>query len=256
VNCLTVRRHGEISEWVLTRPHVRNALNPDLVRSLAAELHRAESSGDTRAVVLRGEGASFCAGADLSYLRGFDVDAAPTPFLRTIWDLTIAMEASSLVFVAALHGHAVAGGLELALACDVVLADEGTLIGDGHVRNDLLPAGGASARMTRCLGWGTANWLALSGQLIDVSAPALAGWIHRITSREQLVPDALETAAQLAATPRTAQRRYKTLLAAQRGAATVDERERELRTFDDHWKAENVRGALDAFLSKKKVHPA
>lgn len=256
MNCLAVRRHGEVSEWVLTRPHVRNALDPDLVRSLARELHRSERSGDTAVVVLRGDGASFCAGADLSYLRRFDEDAAPTPFLRTIWDLTTAMEASPIVFVAALHGHAVAGGLELALACDVVLAAEGTLIGDGHVKNDLLPAGGASARLTRCLGWGTANWLALSGQLIDVSAPTLAGWIHRITSREHLVSDALQTAGRLAAVPRAAQGRYKTLLGAQRGSATADERERELRMFDAHWEDENVRAALDAFLSKPKANPA
>src|SRR3954447_4657307 len=158
MTALIVERHGSVETWTLNRPHVHNALDKELVELLNQSLRSAEMSG-IDVVVLRGSGPSFCAGADLSLLASFRTgsDNEPTPreHLRAIWDVTTAMERSPMAFVAVLHGHAVAGGLELALACDVVLAATGTLIGDGHVRRDLMPGGGASVRMERNLGRAT-----------------------------------------------------------------------------------------------------
>jgi enoyl-CoA hydratase len=244
---------GVAEEWTLNRPHVRNALNPALVGAMHKALKAAEESG-VRVVVLRGNGPSFCAGADLQYLQAHDAPAGETPrhFLSSIWDLTIAMENSPVVFVAALHGHAVAGGLELALACDVVLADEETLIGDGHVGRNLLAGGGASARLERSLGRSTAFWLALTGTLLPARDPAFAGWLRSATPVGKLDAGIEAVVDQLLRVPAPAQQAYKRVLQAQVPPPSETERDRELDAFDRHWVEQNVPETLRLFLNKNR----
>ena len=98
------------------------------------------------------------------------------------------MERSPVTFVAVLHGHAIAGGLELALACDVVVASVGTLIGDGHVRRCLMPGGGASVRMERAFGRATSSWLALTGELLPAEDPAFGSWLRTVEAPENWAP--------------------------------------------------------------------
>ena len=125
----------------------------------------------------------------------------PRDHLEAIWDLTLAMESSSVTFVAVLHGHAIAGGLELALACDVVVASIGTLIGDGHVRRSLLPGGGASARMERGLGRATSSWLALTGELLRAEDPVFASWLRKVEAPEGLDAAVTSIVTSLTAVP-------------------------------------------------------
>jgi enoyl-CoA hydratase/carnithine racemase len=125
---------------MLNRPQQRNALDAKLIDALTTALTDAEHDASTRVVLIAGAGPSFCAGADLRHLLSLhEAGHTPVPFLRTVSALTRRLETSPLPIVAVLHGHAVAGGLEIALACDVVVAEAGTLIGDGHIRNHLLP---------------------------------------------------------------------------------------------------------------------
>jgi enoyl-CoA hydratase/carnithine racemase len=244
---------GRAETWTLNRPYVRNALNPSLIDAMHQALSSAEASG-VRVVVLRGSGPSFCAGADLQYLQTYEATAGETPrdFLQSIWDLTIAMERSPIVFVAALHGHAVAGGMELALACDVVLADEKTLIGDGHVGRNLIAGGGASARMERSLGRGTASWLALSGALLPAGDPALSAWLQRVTPAGGLEAGIEAVLAQLLNVPATAQQAYKRVLQSQVPPPGEEHRDRELDAFERHWIEQNVPEALRLFLNKNR----
>lgn len=212
-----------------------------------------EEQHGTEVVVLRGEGSSFCAGADLKFLQSHDSsrDATPRAFLSSIWDLTIAIEQSDITFVAALHGHAIAGGMELALACDLVLAATGTLIGDGHVRNNLLPGGGASARMERAMGRGVATWLALSGRFVAAEDPRLAGWLQDVVPAHELSVATDRVVDQLLDVPSAARRRYKHLLNGQNGP-TASDRDRELDAFDRHWAREDVPAALRSFLARNR----
>ena len=244
---------GGAEAWTLNRPHVRNALNPSLVEAMHEALKAAEESG-VRVVVIKGNGPTFCAGADLQYLQTYEATVGETPrdFLRSIWDLTIAMEHSPIVFVAALHGHAVAGGLELALACDVVLADEKTLIGDGHVAKNLLAGGGASARLERSLGRSTAFWLALTGTLLPAGDPAFAGWLRSATPAGRLDAGIDAVVDQLLSVPAPAQQAYKRLLQAQVPPPSEVHRDRELDAFERHWVEQNVPETLRLFLNKNR----
>lgn len=245
--------HPRAETWLLNRPRVHNALNPDLVRAMHQALRRAEAA-DRRVVLLRGAGPSFCAGADLTFLGGHDPGLQETPraFLEEIWDLTLAMERSPVVLVAALHGSVVAGGLELALACDVVLAAEGARIGDGHVRNNLVPGGGASARMERALGRGTAAWLGLTGELLPAADPGFAGWLRAVVPDDGLDAAARSTVERILAVHTPAQRRYKRLLHVNAAAPDEADKKAELDEFDRHWLEQDVPAALRTFRTRKR----
>lgn len=247
---LDAQHDGTVENWTLNRPRSRNALNAPLVCQLAAALHAAEHA-DVQVVVLRGNGPTFCAGADLSLLATHDPTRLQTPraHLTAIWDLTLAIEASPIVFVSVLHGHAIAGGLELALATDIVLATYGTQIGDGHVRRHLLPGGGASTRMGRELGRGTAAWLALSGQSMPAEHPAFSSWLRAVVTAEELDAMVATTVSDLLAVPAPARRSYKQLLAQTDPGPTATERDLELDAFDRHWMSNDVASELRIFLS-------
>lgn len=248
---LIVERDGPVETWTLNRPAVRNALDRRLVARLHAALAGAEAVG-TEVVVLRGAGPSFCAGADLALLSSYDAGTTPRDHLTSIWDLTLAMERSTIVFVAELHGHAVAGGLELALACDIVLAATGTLIGDGHVRRSLQPGGGASARMERNLGRATSTWLALTGELIPAEDRAFGSWLRAVVPAPELANATAEVVAALLAVPASARSGYKQLLNQTHGALAATDRDRELDAFDRHWRANDVPAVLRTFLTKNR----
>ena len=251
---LLVERRGQVETWTLNRPGVRNALDQRLVALLRVALASAEAT-DVDVVVLCGQGPSFCAGADLSLLSTYDGANGQTPrdHLEAIWDLTLAMESSSVTFVAVLHGHAIAGGLELALACDVVVASVGTLIGDGHVRRSLLPGGGASNRMERGLGRATSSWLALTGELLPAEDAAFASWLRRVEAPEGLDAAVTSIVTSLSAVPASARAAYKRLLDQTHGGLTTTDRDRELDAFDRHWLANDVPHALRAFLNKNRA---
>ncbi|MGY0390668.1 enoyl-CoA hydratase/isomerase family protein [Nocardioides sp. WG-D5] len=247
---LHTRRTGDIETWTLNRPESRNALDPELVGALNRQVSRAEDDR-IRVVILTGAGAGFCAGADLAYLLECAHSGdSPRPHLRDICDLTLAMEASPIVFIAALHGFAVAGGLEIALACDLVIAAAGTRIGDGHVKNNLIAGGGASVRLPPKLGSGMAAWLALTGELVPAEDLARrTGWLHDVVAPDALLDTAHTMATVLTSRPAGAQHRYKRLIVND-PAVTAAALTRELDMFEEHWNGSDVATDLIRFLGR------
>ncbi|WP_207841605.1 enoyl-CoA hydratase/isomerase family protein [Williamsia soli] len=249
---VVVTRTGAVRTLTLNRPHRRNALNANLIDALEIELSAAENDDNTRVVILAGSGRSFCAGADLQYfLELREEHGTPIEFLRRVSALITRFETSPLPVVAALHGHAVAGGLELALGCDVVVAADDTLIGDGHVRNNLLPAGGSSVRLPRKVGDAMARWLSLTGDLVTPDRLAATGWIHTVVPATELYETALHIAQQLAERSGPAQSNFKTLLSDLTTMNSIDGLARELDAFEEHWAANDVPTDLGAFLNRK-----
>jgi enoyl-CoA hydratase len=253
---LLASRAGDVETWTLNRPGSRNALDPSLVGALTQQLSRAEDDG-VRVVILTGSGAGFCAGADLAYLlECAEGGHSPRPHLRDICDLTLAMEASPIVFIAALHGFAVAGGLEVALACDVVIAAAGTRIGDGHVKNNLIAGGGASVRMPSKLGSSLATWLALTGELVPAEELARrTGWLHDVVAPDALLEAAHAMATVLTSRPAGAQHRSKRLIVMD-PTATAAALSRELDMFEEHWSSSDVATDLIRFLGRSTPRPS
>jgi enoyl-CoA hydratase len=250
---LRVEQHGSVRRLVLNRPRQRNALNAELIEALTAALTDADQDAATHAVLLAGAGPSFCAGADLRHLLALhEAGDTPMSFLRTVSGFTRRLETSRLPIVAALHGHAVAGGLEIALACDVVIAEVGTLIGDGHIRNQLVPGAGASVRMRARLGDALGRWLALSGDLMPAERLSSAGWLHAVVEPGHGVTEGQRLAEILAAAANPAQSAYKRLFADLDESTSLEAGlDRELDAFGRHWASHDVSQALREFLIRR-----
>lgn len=251
---LLIEQRASVRWLRLNRPHRRNALDPSLIDALNEALTEAEADLGTTVLVISGQGPSFCAGADLRHLVHFSEQGRnPVEFLSRISALFSRLEASELPVVAALHGHVIAGGLELALACDVVIAAQNTLIGDGHVRNQLLPAGGASVRLPRRVGPGLARYLMLTGELVPAAELRTSGWLHRLVHAERLESTVQHVAEQLAAAAGPAQSHVKRLLTHTEAVSPEEGLETELQTFAAHWDSAPVADALRAFLGKRSA---
>jgi enoyl-CoA hydratase len=241
------------ARWLrLNRPHRHNALDPALIAALETALSDAMADNRTRVVVIAAAGKSFCAGADLRHLldltsRGED----PLAFLARISGCFTQIERAPKPVVAALHGHVVAGGLELALACDVVVAQAGTLIGDGHVRNALLPGGGASVRLPRKVGEPLARWLVLTGELLPAEAFLPGGFIRAVASPEDFDDLVTEVVDSLDGAGEGTHARAKYLLHRWHETTAQDALDRELDVFAEHWRTADIAGALTRFVDKK-----
>ena len=174
------------------------------------------------------------------------------PFLRTVSDFTRQIEDSPLPVVAVLHGHAVAGGLEIALACDAVLAETGTLIGDGHIRNHLVPGAGSAVRMRRKLGDSLGRWLGLSGELLAAERFLAAGWLHSVVEPGQGADAGLRVAQTLATAANPAQSAMKRLFAELDQVPGVGMGlALELDAFDRHWASCDVPRELRRFFGRR-----
>lgn len=176
-----------IARLTLNRPEAMNAMSPDLMAGLTAGLDEIEESDSVRAVVVTGAGPAFCAGGDLKFFRetlGAGRRAAFIGFLRQGQAVMRRLERLPVPTIAAVNGVAVAGGLELILCCDLIVAAESARIGDGHAKFGIIPGGGSSIRLPRKLPVAVAKQLLYTGELVAPAELARWGLINRV------VPDA------------------------------------------------------------------
>ena len=185
-----------VARLTMNRADRRNALTPELLDALHRGLQELDASQAVRAVVLRGAGRSFCAGADLATSFGPGARDAPDLGAHRLWD---AMAHGAKPIVAAVQGHAITGGLLLAVCCDIVIAAEGTLFQDTHASLGLVPTGGETQRLPRILGLFKARELMLTSAPIPAEEAWRLGLVARVVPLSDLDPIAVEVASALAA---------------------------------------------------------
>ena len=248
---LLVHRRDDVLHLRLNRPERRNALNPELVAALEAAVASAVSDPTLRAVVITGEGPSFCAGADLNQLHAAARDGRdPMPFLRAVSTCFDRIEQAPVPVVAVLHGHAVAGGLELALACDIVLAHTATLIGDGHVSNGLLPAGGSTIRLARKVGEPLARWLMLTGQLLPAEDFVTSGFVNRVVDPDRAEAALSDVLDALREPSKSSQQQLKSAINEQSRLAHAHALQVEHDAFVRNWDDSRLARALRRFADR------
>jgi enoyl-CoA hydratase/carnithine racemase len=253
---IAAERRGAVLWVALNRPEALNAIDAATIDSLNRALDWAERSAGLRVLVLTGVGRAFSAGADLKALAGAKTpaeDAERTAaFLQSLGDLTDRIEALPLVTIGAANGTALAGGLELLLACDIVLVAAEAQIGDGHAKYGLLPGAGASVRLPRRIGEVRAKYLILSGALIGAAKAKEWGLAFDTAPAAELPQRAAALAAEFADKSVAAIARAKALLRAQAGlphaAAMAAERDANRA---HHASADRAEG-LAAFAGKRK----
>ncbi|WKK14853.1 enoyl-CoA hydratase/isomerase family protein (plasmid) [Rhodococcus ruber] len=181
---------------VLNRPRAANGLDPMMIAEFSAALQRAGDDDAVKNVVITGAGNAFCAGVDLSYASelGKSADRAFEEFLQPFAALVANLEAFNKPLIAAVNGACVGGGLEILLACDVVISAEQAVIGDGHVVYGLLPVTGLVRKLVRAIGSIRASSLLLTGSLYPAAELMSAGLVNRVVAAEHLETEVQELA--------------------------------------------------------------
>jgi enoyl-CoA hydratase len=246
-----LERHGRVAHLVLNRDEKLNALDLDGLKLLRRYIEEIDADNEIRAVIVRGEGRGFSAGVDLD-LTGDAIDAADgIPRITEQVHATFnAIEASRVPTIAAIHGVAVAGGLELTMVCDLAIAAEDARLADYHARYGLFPGGGASQRLPRLIGERRAKWLLLSGEWITAATAAEWGLINEVVPPERLLERADEMAQLLAKrSPLLNEVVKRTVrLGARTDLATALAMERPLVL--QHMASEDARIGLEAFANR------
>lgn len=192
----------------LNRPANGNAVVPQLVDDLLQALGDIDKDFSHRCVVLTGAGKVFCAGADLPGMKEYldtRLRVEQEPYnARILMPLTPRIATSRLPFIAAINGAATAGGLDLAMACDIRFASRNAKLGETYVKVGLAPGNGGAYFLPRIVGPGMAAELALTGDLIDAERALAIGLVNRVCEPAQLIPEAVALAAKIASRPRRA----------------------------------------------------
>jgi enoyl-CoA hydratase len=193
-DAVLVERRGAVQLITINRPAARNALDAAVARGVAEAVDELDSSDELRAGVLTGAGGTFSSGMDLkAFLRG------ETPAIegRGLCGITVTPPRTPLV--AAVEGWALAGGFELVLACDLVVAARTARFGVPEVKRSLVAGGGAALQLPRRVPYAIALELLLTGDPFDAERAAAVGLVNRVVDEGGALAAALELAAAIAA---------------------------------------------------------
>jgi len=184
---------GPVMTITINRPEARNAVNAAVARGVAAALDRLEASPGLQAAVITGAGGTFCAGMDL---KGFLAGENPTEGGRGFGGIVTRPPAKPVI--AAVEGYALAGGFELALACDLIVASEAASFGLPEVTRGLVAAAGGLVRLPSRIPYHLAMEIALTGDRFPASRLCEAGLISRLVPAGEALAEARKLAARIA----------------------------------------------------------
>jgi enoyl-CoA hydratase len=188
-----------IARVVLDRPAKMNALDLVTLQRLSHALATLGSDDRVHVVQLTGAGPTFCAGADLDYVESIRHDPVRVrEFLHTLKNTVVAVERLRQPVVVAVQGLVLAGGLELMLGGDVVIAAASTRLGDQHVNFGFIPGGGSTQRLPRRVGAARAMDLLLTGRWLTAAEALEAGLVSRVVDDESLQAATDELSGQIA----------------------------------------------------------
>lgn len=244
-------RDGPILVLTLNRADKRNALSAALRRDLIAALARDRDDASTRAVVLRGAGdKAFAAGADVEELAA-----------RSSWEqrdfiapphIYSAVSTHPKPVIAALNGHALGAGLELAMACDLRVASSQAKLGQPEIALGIIPGGGGTQRLPRLVGLGRASRMVLTGETIDAATALAWGLVDDVVEPDRVVERAKEFGRAMATRSPTALRLAKEALRASEELPLGEALERERDLFMLAFASPDAKAGIKAFLDRPK----
>jgi enoyl-CoA hydratase/carnithine racemase len=247
-----VEERGEVEVWTIDGAARRNSITRAMLSALNAELRRAEQTRRLRCVVLTGAGnRAFCAGADLkerARMSEGDVHA----FHHDLRAALRGIETSPKVFVAAINGAALGGGLELALACDLRVMSAAAEMGLPEVGLGIIPGGGGTQRLARAIGVARAKDLVLTARRIDAIEALAYGLATRAAPPERLREAALEAAAEVARNAPISLRQAKRAIDGGFHLPLEEALDLENRMYQDCLGTRDRQEALAAFAEKRR----
>jgi enoyl-CoA hydratase len=189
----------------MNRPEDANGVVPELAADLLDAMGQLEADRSVRVLVLTGAGRQFSGGADLNAMKEYLEDRLDEDEeamnLRSVLQVTQRLVTSRLPVIAAVNGGATAGGLDLALACDIRIAATRAKFGETYVKIGMVPGNGGTYFLPRLLGAGMAAELALTGEVIDAQRALDIGLITRLVAPDKLLEQAIALASSIARHP-------------------------------------------------------
>jgi enoyl-CoA hydratase len=200
-------RHERVLKITINRPEQRNAVNAAVANGMAAALDELDADDELTLGIVTGAGKGFCAGMDLKAFVAGEV-----PYAGDRGFAGITRRAADKPLIAAVEGFAVAGGLEVALACDLLVAAKGAKLGIPEAKRSLVAAAGALLRLPRVLPRNLAMELALTGDPITAERGYELGLVNRLAEPGEAVATALELASEITVNGPLALRASKKIL--------------------------------------------
>ncbi|MGW4804559.1 crotonase/enoyl-CoA hydratase family protein [Kitasatospora sp. NPDC004272] len=230
----------------INRPEARNAVDRAVAEGVAAALDVLDARDDLTVGVITGTGGTFCAGMDLkAFLRG----ERPVVEGRGLAGLTEAPPAKPLI--AAVEGHALAGGCEIVLACDLVVAAEDARFGLPEVKRGLVAAAGGLMRLPERIPRQVAMELALTGGFLDAPRAHALGLVNRLTANGGALAGARALAAEIAANGPLAVRATKRIVTEAPGWPAAERWRRQRALIDPVFASEDAKEGPRAFAEKR-----
>ncbi|HEX5406017.1 MAG TPA: enoyl-CoA hydratase/isomerase family protein [Pseudonocardiaceae bacterium] len=196
-------RRGDAGWITLNRPAKRNAMTPAMIADLHAAMDQAGQDDAVRSLVITGAGTAFCAGADLDYFQSQldspdGLDRFMAELLRPLTVFLARLRGSARPVIAAVNGPCAAGGFELLMCCDLVIAGTTATFSDAHARLGLAPAVGGVAGLVRSVGANQAKRFLLTADSFDAATMAAAGLVTEVVEPAALVPRVTELTSTFA----------------------------------------------------------
>ncbi len=233
----------------LNRPQARNALSPETMERIAAELERLDPDPEVRCAVIAGGDEFFAAGADIKAMAERTLPEAIYHPAASFWRRLAGVKTP---LIAAVSGYALGGGCELALACDMIVAAEGASFGQPEIRLGIIPGGGGSQRLARVLGKQRAMELVLTGRRFDAATAHEWGLVNRVAAADSWLEEALELAHEVAERPPIAARLAKQAVLAAEETALSASLDAERRMFEIAMATEDRVEGMRAFVEKRE----
>lgn len=243
----------QLAEITINRPQSLNALNAEVLQALSIETEKIRARNDVRVVTITGTGdKAFVAGADITTMTDLGPRAI-ADYVELGQRAMRGLELLDIPVIAAVNGFALGGGMELALACDIIFASSKAKFGQPEVNLGIIPGFGGTQRLVARCGVGTARRLVYSGELITAEEARTIGVVDKVCEPEKLLEEVRAYAATIAAKAPLAVRGAKRVLRqSQEGALNAGLRlevEEFLRLFAS---ADREEG-MSAFLQKREA---
>ena len=252
MNALKWEMMEKIGIITLNRPKALNAFNNEVLNEFESLLEEIEKDDEVKVVIVTGEGdRAFCAGADLAGFQKFTKEEFAM-FIERGQRLMRRIETMNKVFIAAVNGFALGGGLELALACDIRIASENAKLGTPEVGVGLIPGWGATQRLPKMIGLGMAKELVLTGKHIAATDAERIGLVNKVVAPEELIPTAKKIAAKIGGNAPVAVRLAKEAANVAFEVNIEEGNRHELEAEKKCFETEDLQEGIQALFEKRK----
>lgn len=240
---------GHVGIIRLNRPKVLNALNPELMTKLAAQMETFDDDATIHVILLAGSERAWAAGADIGDMAE---QTAVTMYERDQFATWDRIKRIKKPIVAAVSGYALGGGCELMMLCDIVIASETAQIGQPEINIGVMPGAGGTQRLTRAVGKATAMDVILTGRFLSAKESLAAGLISRVVPKEHWYSAALKLAHEVASKPPLALRIAKDAILKAQELNLSEGLGYERKLFYMLFSTDDQKEGMRAFMDKRK----